>query len=337
MKNFLLLISYICLNSYSQDNLVVNGSFEEKTSCPVENNVWNGEFEKCIGWWSPSYFSTPDYVNSCDTGVWNPVGVPANLWGNQVPFEGDAYLSLDMHSWNKNTGEFDGAEYIQTRLKESLNPCSIYKISFYISLAETSTSNKGYVEFGISSDSSFYCLGDGGANSCAYKPEVLEYWQISISNMGFDTVSWYFCELLFQPNFHSNILTIGDFSLSISDTVSFQESINYPNYHSMFLYLDSISLVKIDELDNCDVQVHGFLPNVFTPDMNGINDFIDFSQFDKVTIINRWGTTVLIMDTQSNFQWHGKNFREEDLPAGVYYYVAEKAGLKQKGTIQLIR
>lgn len=88
------------------------------------------------------------------------------------------------------------------------------------------------------------------------------------------------------------------------------------------------------------------IPNVFTPNNDGVNDVFTFSangfgQF-SCTIFNRWGATVYFWDTP-NGGWDGKTSSGEDAGDGVYYYVlklSDKEGklLPEKtGTVSLIR
>jgi gliding motility-associated-like protein len=116
--------------------------------------------------------------------------------------------------------------------------------------------------------------------------------------------------------------------------------------------------------DNCPYYE---LPNVFTPNDDGIND--TFRDFDKPNfkcprfvnevhfrVYNRWGFEVfnsdnnssLSMDNERNIyiNWDGRDLTGEMLPSGTYYYVAEvyfealdPVLTKQiyKGWVQLLR
>lgn len=89
------------------------------------------------------------------------------------------------------------------------------------------------------------------------------------------------------------------------------------------------------------------IPNVFTPNDDGINDcyqVIGVSQkCDEyhILIYNRWGTPVY-ENTDGSWCWDGKNQGGEDIPQGVYYYIItikKKNGYQRKehGTVTLIR
>lgn len=96
-----------------------------------------------------------------------------------------------------------------------------------------------------------------------------------------------------------------------------------------------------------DKIIFNNLPNIFTPNSDGIND--NFKLLSKINIgdsfmikiLNRWGQ-IVFESTDSDFIWQGKNQFEENLYDGVYYYVisftnncSEKENLK--GFVTLIR
>ena len=69
------------------------------------------------------------------------------------------------------------------------------------------------------------------------------------------------------------------------------------------------------------------LPNVFTPDGDGVNDtyhpFLPFRDVRDVDmkIYNRWGA-LIFETTDPNIDWNGrKNNTGEELPEGVYFYI----------------
>ncbi|MFC2098376.1 gliding motility-associated C-terminal domain-containing protein [Bacteroidota bacterium] len=78
-------------------------------------------------------------------------------------------------------------------------------------------------------------------------------------------------------------------------------------------------------VDNC---IDYLLPNVFTPNGDGINDFFTPSNYSFVErvdmkIYNRWG--MLVYKTEDpDINWDGKRMNSNQLvPPGVYYYVCD--------------
>lgn len=89
-------------------------------------------------------------------------------------------------------------------------------------------------------------------------------------------------------------------------------------------------------VDNCP---HFVLPNVFTPDGDGVNDYFipfqgDSTRFNKdiqLEIYSRWGDLVFVTnDKQIN--WDGTHYQtHQKLPAGTYYYVCNVNEIKVEG------
>lgn len=82
--------------------------------------------------------------------------------------------------------------------------------------------------------------------------------------------------------------------------------------------LDSI-LISINPI--CDVDV----PNVFTPNGDGINDSFKLIESEGITelgcvIVNRWGNVVQEFN-EPNFEWDGKDKSDNELNDGTYFYI----------------
>lgn len=81
-----------------------------------------------------------------------------------------------------------------------------------------------------------------------------------------------------------------------------------------------------------------FIPNTFTPNDDGVNDFFRISVQGNpvfyISIYNRWGQK-LFESGDSKFQWSGK-FQGQDCPDGVYTYQIGGA-IQKTGVIHIIR
>jgi gliding motility-associated-like protein len=102
--------------------------------------------------------------------------------------------------------------------------------------------------------------------------------------------------------------------------------------------LDSI-FISINPI--CDVEV----PNVFTPNSDGINDFfmlIDYQGIETLecVIVNRWGNVVREFD-RPDFKWDGSNERDVKVTSGTYFYIIKAKTItgedvEKSGFVQLI-
>ncbi len=109
--------------------------------------------------------------------------------------------------------------------------------------------------------------------------------------------------------------------------------------------LGCATLDSIEVLVNKEEKINP-LPNVFTPNNDGLNECIwatSVTEFSSVnlTILNRWGTVVFTTNSESEC-WNGKTESGESLTEGVYFYVLNGESLcgqkiTDRGSIMLLR
>ena len=72
------------------------------------------------------------------------------------------------------------------------------------------------------------------------------------------------------------------------------------------------------------------IPNVFTPNGDGVNDFFTFNSNNvstlEVVIVNRWGNLMYKTD-DINFHWNGKDMNGRLVTEGVYFYTYKAIGV----------
>ena len=87
------------------------------------------------------------------------------------------------------------------------------------------------------------------------------------------------------------------------------------------------------------------IPNVFSPNGDGINDMlqVDAKSIARIElrIMNRWGQLVALLE-RTDQGWDGRNSAGEALPAGTYFYLLEAEGTDGRhhginGSITLLR
>jgi gliding motility-associated-like protein len=321
---FLILVTRL----QAQQNLVLNGDFEEYTYCPGNASAPNQtpyEIEKCIGW-MPGSYGTSDYYNTCAT---NPViTVPNNFQGEQWPFNGEGYLGGAATNYNGGAGTdgYSGImwwEYVQGQLTEPLQSGKIYKFSMEISLAEVS-------DLMITELGAYFSpvqLSTPNTASLTVVPQCVFY------NPDYfrDTSNWVHLETVFMASGEEKFLTIGNFRDNITtDTLRrFDLSPSGINPFLTYVYYDHVVVTKATDVE---------IPNVFTPNCDGINDVwkLPFSggSGNVVTILNRWGNVVFESEL-NGFSWDGKTSTGEQVPDGVYFYRISNTNIA--GFIELVR
>ena len=97
-------------------------------------------------------------------------------------------------------------------------------------------------------------------------------------------------------------------------------------------------------------KLHAGLPNVFTPNGDGINDVFPFSIPEgyseiEVSVFGRWGQRLFLQKSDlsrgNGVEWNGKHPNGADCPEGVYFYSVSYSArgkeLQRTGSITLIR
>jgi len=296
-----LLFTPFCNISKAQENLVPNGSFEEYIICPED-----GALNKAKYFSSPTN-SSPDYFNSCAMAS-NNTSIPSNLGGFQEPRSGSSYAGIVTYSYGNNY-----KEYIQTSLVKTLESNKYYLVKYFVSLGSYSStaSNKLGVFF------SEQLITENINTTLLFEDNLHTDSIIS------DTLNWVELSFIYQAKGNENFLLLGNFHDDFfTDTLNCSSGIG-DNYY----YIDDISVMEMD------VNV----PNVITPNSDGINDVLEIEDLTgdfEITIVNRWGQKVFQTNNLTLNSWNGENF-----PEGVYFYTLtdKKNVINKTGFIHLIR
>ena len=99
---------------------------------------------------------------------------------------------------------------------------------------------------------------------------------------------------------------------------------------------------KVIPFENDALSDTLFIPNVFTPNGDGKNDYFEIKgidnpcmEFNRLIIFNRWGKKVYEA-VGSQFRWDGRN-NGNALADGIYFYVLEGNSFKRSGSVILLR
>lgn len=213
-------------NSYSQQNLVLNPSFEEISNCPNQlsqiNNInsWDG------------VMGTPDYYNTCGTGL---VNLPNTIYGYQNSNSGNGIIGIICWGfYTENNREFIKG-YFSSELIENYR----YLIDFFVS----------------SADSSLYEINSIGAFISTFSYNSFDFTNIfpTVSPQIFadyffgEKQKWIKINGSFIANGGEKFIYLGNFHPDASTDTMFISNGNLNSelvWRTAYYYIDNVSVVK---------------------------------------------------------------------------------------------
>lgn len=304
-----------------------NGDFEIYDTCPHNPSTPGDlQIEHCLGWTAPHKLGTSDYFNVCNNVGTTLAGVPKNLLGYQMPYNGNGYCGLLASIVDSaNNQAYIYREYIQAKLTQPLEKYKTYHFSFYVSnCGETSTHS--LIKIGA-----LFSVNNYFANN--FDPIIAAPQVVNKINFINDTLNWTKIEGDFVSNGTEKYVTIGYFENQTLDTLNNHYDPFSPYYKVVsYYYVDGVNLIELP----CEQKI----PNIFTPNNDAINDefrveLCDNSSFN-LTIYNRWGIVVYETNNDADV-WNGNDKQGKVCVEGTYYFVATTDTKKEKGFIQLVR
>ncbi len=321
---FYIVFCWFSISLYAQtvpesENLVPNGSFEEYEECPEYFNNLGVTSLEATGWLVPT-LGSPDYFNTCST---QEVGVPQNLLGYQTAREGKAYAGF------MTTGSIPNyREYIATKLKKQLTAGRRYFWCLWVSLADSVSLATNNIGIALTND--YITSNDDNVLN-------LEVFGNS-NNVISESEHWFLISGSFIAKGNEKYLYIGNFYTENKTSIiqildqSFAGKISYYYIDNIYLGTQLCTPIKID------------IPNVFTPNNDGMNDFysINLKGIDsaKIEILNRWGN--IVFSGRNKESWDGQ-YNGKPCDDGVYFVIIEYFDYtqnkknKKTGFVHLIR
>lgn len=305
IKSFLIVLMALWSLSARSQNLVANPGFEDYYDCPWTTTQIN----ECKGVFNPVDFiaspSTSDYFNSCAPSS-SIATVPLNSFGYQMPFEGNGYIGLGVYS----SGFTEAA---QIKLSQSLETGKRYKFTFYVSLTNVFTILQSFDGFSLKFCNDSIIYPDG---------YLFNYfnvdWRNSAYNFLTDTLKWMKLSGIYEAKGGEQWVIIG--GLLPPSEMHFDPDLATGG--AAYYYIDGFSVEEFR------------LPNVFTPNGDGINDvfYIEgLNADDRILIFNRWG--LKITEFKGDEGWDAENVSD-----GTYYCII-RSGLNiiKKGFVSILR
>jgi OOP family OmpA-OmpF porin len=250
-------------NSMLGQNLVQNGSFEDRTMCPLDFN--KSQLNEVKSWYQAS-LGTPDYFHPCS----REAGVPGNYFGNEPAQDGNAYMGLVTYSCASRKNY---REYVESKLTRPLVAGELVCVELYYSAADKST----YVTDGLgislskdnaqSSDYSFL----KNANVAMHNPKL---------HMLSATGGWTKLSDTYRAEGGEQFITIGNF---VADTsLKIISRLGQPGAESCtwsYVYIDNVVVRPIKNERECSCENDYYASIATDPP-------IELSEQEKIKIDN---------------------------------------------------
>ena len=219
-------------------------------------------------------------------------------------------------------------EYIQNKLTQTLKLNTVYRIDFFLSKGVMPcTTNK----FGIKFFNAQY-----SDISTLWLTNIQPDAENDVNNFITDTLDWQKVSMTYKARGNENYVIIGSFADSLRltlepigcDTTGSQGYV----YGIGYIFIDDVSITEI-------AGEEPIVPNVFSPNSDGVNDLFRFVLNDSIlntTIYNRWGLKVFETG-KVNYYWDGRTTAGELCTDGTYYYIINTERKNYRGFVQLIR
>lgn len=357
---FIILACFVVLThtASGQLNIAPNNSFEEMTECPAGQNQYP---LTCVSWNMVSQSfgggATSDYFNACGEMSFNQwgacaieqsSGVPQNCVGYQMPRTGNGYCGFLAYVDGFDNTNYK--EYVGAQLIEPMQAEETYCVEFFVSLADSSRFAVAEIAafFGPDSLPQVWVEPLNLVPQVIYEDGVLDEKEQWVRIFGYHTAVG-----------NEKFMFIGSYNEYENTTITSltSEPLGNINVHyTSYYYVDDVSVCKQQEdecaclmdssVDSTDTTIDEpiaevidyTLPNVFTPNNDGVNDFwlVNFLlEGDFVVIFNRWGQEVARLNDSSPV-WDGTE-KGRPLSEGVYFYYAHFGGKSRHGSIYLYR
>jgi len=229
--SFLFLLAAV--SGWSQ-NLISNGSFEDREWCP--NDYTQSELQTLKGW-SQCNAGTPDHFAECAAG--SASGVPKNIFGSQKPLDGKAYAGLVLYASSKPNYR----EYLHAELRRPLEAGEWVCVEWWVCAADMGrliTDGMGF-HFSLSP---LREVGEGRLDAVAQveNPPL---------NLLSDRWSWTKLSDAFQAQGEEAHVTIGNFRPSVELKVLERRDAPSQSSAWAYVYLDGIRIISVNRPEDC--------------------------------------------------------------------------------------
>lgn len=329
------LVMTIIINNLFAQNLVLNPSFEDGNIVPCATTTQHSQIyiDALDGWSSPTNGSPDVFSTQLADSCYNAQPLSTHTacnQGTQLPKTGNQFVGIYICGCNWTSGA--PREYIQGQLNQVLEIGSKYLVSMYISHADSSRYASNNLGFYFSTNQ---IVSNILNDTLPYTP------QIRFNEIVTDKINW------IEQN--DTLLAIDTFKYFIIG--NFNSDNTTPNIgpdnslclSSAYYYIDDISITFISSKpeQNMDTILEKvFVPNIFSPNGDNVSDVwkpvVSSSKKNiLISVYNQWGYPVF-MTNNIDEGWNGQ-YKNRDLPVGIYIYSINTGTYFLKGNLLLIK
>lgn len=300
----LLVILPFFVNAQSP-NLIPNPGFDSIVNCSPTINTLN-----CYCWYKTTW-GTPDNFNTCFN---SPLGAPNNSFGFQQPRSGNGYAGIIVYASNNDR------EYIGTTLTSSLIAGTEYKVTFYVSLANNSTTAINSIGAYLSNSA---MLDSTNHQNIAVSPQIE-----NLDSIITDTVTWVKLQFAYHATGGERYLIIGNFN-----TNDYTDTVAFTSFPYSYYYIEDVSIEEIDTTGMTEPLTYNSIalnPNPSSGQLWLTGNFPDGTRFK---IFNSLGQIVYTAEVSPG---NRSEMLTVVLAAGAYCYVVDSnSGILKTGKLIL--
>ena len=319
-------------------NLVPNWDFEAFSDCQ-DPGAGLITVSLSVGW--QSYSNTPDYFNACG-GTSCGWCVPENFIATQAAHSGQAYMGLFAY-YSSQPGEMDFREYIGIDLLTPLLIGETYYASMYVCLAGDSTPVYDYFQGSQAANNNMGILFTNMTSTLPDSyleeliiPERAHVWAADIIS---DTVEWTLISGSFVTDSSYQRLIFGNL---FTNQNTLHTSIHGNPFELAYYLVDDVCVSLSPSTcprDLSDASSSLSVPNVFTPNGDGVNETFDVQYVGRgpflISVYNRWGALVFRSESALN-DWRG-DADGVSVTEGIYFFTCTAGTDQHSGSVTLLR
>ncbi len=247
-----ILFLFCCATLFAQQNLVLNGDFEDYKLCPDNiNQIGYVDYWTSIDSNWILNADPPEYFNECaGSGSTTIAGAPETGQFFQYPLSGQGMAGLITY-FVDGDNVFGSRNYLQGRLQKRLTPGKQYCVTFYVSLAN-------YYSRYATKELGAY-LDNGLIDTTKNPDRPQTRYTPQIQNSGGiikDTMNWVKIQGAFTANGTEQFITIGNFNDNAHTTLDSFLITGRNSIGQSYYLLDDVSVVEINAKADAGPDTH---------------------------------------------------------------------------------